>query len=352
MSTIVDRAASRIGFATLAVTLLLAACADRPSGPTGLDPLPLPILDLSASASVDGFVFLPPLGANPRSRTGFDGSLDVVVDVCAGTPCVSHASFSVGDGTVTVDAADQQYVAEWKPAATGAVAGTTYTIRVLVGDQVLGSASVLVTESGKSRITPAPGVVAVTQASTLPIKFHVTEGTVPSSPVLFQSRYWDPSLPLPAQDGAAYLSAIDTMVAKPATEGFCDAPLTTWADLANKFVCPSGSNSNFAFKVTAKVDIPADRAGTWYLRLGADAGRGAVWSLDGVPQAFLSSGWHPTQLFVATVALTAGRHTIVFAGIEDCCDGAPTSTISSDNSTWSVIPELPAPTSLAQPPVR
>lgn len=142
------------------------------------------------------------------------------------------------------------------------------------------------------------------------------------------------------------------MVAKPATAGHCDAPLTTWAYLANKVVCPSGSNHDFAFKVTARVDIPADRAGTWYLRLGADAGRGVVWSLDGVPQAFLPSAWHPTALFVATITLTAGRHTIVVAGIEDCCDGEPTSTISSDNITWSVIPTLPSPAGAALPQAR
>ena len=135
--------------------------------------------------TTDGFYFLPPMVKDAEYSGNFDPDLSPVVEICETPACDAfHASFDMdGEGSeqVRVDEEDEHYIANWSARSTGAEAGQTYRLRVLVNDLVLGHADVHVVRNGRdANEYRSAGEVAIVANQTLPVKFRVETGIVGS----------------------------------------------------------------------------------------------------------------------------------------------------------------------------
>lgn len=103
--------------------------------------------------TVEGFYFLPPMVNDSEFSGTFDAGLSPVVEICETTACEElHASFDMdGEGSerLRVDEVDELYIVNWHVRQSGAKAGHTYRVRVLVNELVLGHADVHVVYNGR-----------------------------------------------------------------------------------------------------------------------------------------------------------------------------------------------------------
>jgi hypothetical protein len=173
----------------LAAPLLALMACESATEPRAQGPV-----DLVASAEISletqevqgGFYFLPPMAKRPSYGGVFDAGVSPVVEVCANTDCnlPPHATFSMDTGSgsevVRLEEEDERYVVNWHTGRTGAAAGQTYRVRVLVDDLVLGHADVAVVSTGKEAVTArSDGSVALIAGQTLPVAFRIETGTEP-----------------------------------------------------------------------------------------------------------------------------------------------------------------------------
>jgi len=169
--------------------LILAACNSVISPDydlTSSDESPLTILSgdvTTASYSVAGFQFLAPMVKDSEYSGVFDAGLSPVVEICATTTCDDIlASFDVdGDGSerVRVDEEDEHYIVNWSARSSGAEAGQTYRVRVLVNGLTLGHADVHVVRNGReANQHRSAGAIAIVANQTLPVKFRIETGIV------------------------------------------------------------------------------------------------------------------------------------------------------------------------------
>ncbi len=114
--------------------------------------------------------------------------------------------------------------------------------------------------------------------------------------------------------GAAYKTAVDAAVTT-----------STWLTSADFITI---AQSNYAVKAT--VTFAAPSAGDdWTFRAGVDLGKGGAIYLDGVLEEVVSNNmwWSygyndATQYFEFSANdLSAGGHTLIIYGVEDCCSG-------------------------------
>jgi hypothetical protein len=87
-----------------------------------------------------------------------------------------HAVFTTagsGPDMVRVGDEDDHYIVNWSTRTSGATAGNTYRVRVLLDDEVLGYADVYVGATGRGASPPPAATHPVTLGSTLPIKFRI-----------------------------------------------------------------------------------------------------------------------------------------------------------------------------------
>lgn len=134
-------------------------------------------------STVNGFYFLPPMVKNSEFSGTFDSGLSPVVEICETPACESLlASFDMdgrGSERVRMDEEDEHYIVNWKVRNTGAVAGQTYGLRVVVGDFTLGYADVHVVRNGsEANDYRKEGEIAVVVNQTLPVKFRIETGIV------------------------------------------------------------------------------------------------------------------------------------------------------------------------------
>lgn len=128
-----------------------------------------------------GFHFMPPLVKNPVYAGTFDPDHEPVVEVLcmtAGCGPAVHATFdqdgSDGSSSVRASASDEHYMVNWHSGQTGALAGQTYRIRVLVNDALLGFVDVAVVRTGRDAVNArSDGLVAIIAGQTLPVKFRI-----------------------------------------------------------------------------------------------------------------------------------------------------------------------------------
>jgi alpha-tubulin suppressor-like RCC1 family protein len=173
----------------LAAPLLALMACESATEPRAQGPV-----DLVASAEISletqevqgGFYFLPPMAKKPSYGGVFDAGVSPVVEVCANTDCnlPPHATFSMDTGSgsevVRLEEEDERFVVNWHTGRTGAAAGQTYRVRVLVDDHVLGHADVAVVSTGKEAVTArSDGSVALVAGQTLPVAFRIETGTEP-----------------------------------------------------------------------------------------------------------------------------------------------------------------------------
>ena len=131
--------------------------------------------------TADGFYFLPPMVKDSEYSGTFDAGLSPVVEICETPACESlHASFDMnGEGSeqVRVEEDDEHYIVNWSTKSSGAVAGQTYRVRVVVGGTTLGHADIAVVSTGRDAVqVRSDGLIAVVANQTLPVKFRVEEG--------------------------------------------------------------------------------------------------------------------------------------------------------------------------------
>lgn len=130
----------------------------------------------------EGFYFLPPMVGSQSYSGVFDAELSPVVEICAsvaceGSPLASFSMSGTGSERVRVDEDDEHYIVNWHTRRTGAVAGDTYRLRVLVDGHVRGHIDVAVVTDGQGgRRVADGGALAVMFGSTLPVKFRIETG--------------------------------------------------------------------------------------------------------------------------------------------------------------------------------
>jgi hypothetical protein len=173
----------------LAAPLLALMACESATGPRDQGPA---TLVASAEISLDaqdlpaGFYFLPPMAKKPSHGGVFDAGASPVVEVCASMECALplHASFSMTEGTgserLRLEEEDERYIVNWHTGHTGAAAGQTYRVRVLVDDLVLGYADVVVVSTGREAVTARmDGSIALIAGQTLPVAFRIETGLEP-----------------------------------------------------------------------------------------------------------------------------------------------------------------------------
>lgn len=174
----------------LALLGLAAACDDQAAGPNPPGPEaghPSLVISDGAHGGSPQFFFLPPLVPAAAYSGSFDGSRRPVVTVCelAGTACGTRVATLSGDD-VKVDSKAEAYVAVWKTKEAGLDPTRTYRIEVRLdtpfGNRRLGYADVVALDGGSQIRTVDRGqFVAVVNGGSLPIRFRIEGGAVPSS---------------------------------------------------------------------------------------------------------------------------------------------------------------------------
>jgi hypothetical protein len=129
----------------------------------------------------------------------------------------------------------------------------------------------------------------------------------------------------PQLDPASYKAAVEQAMLQP---GARSANVALFDNLSNQSVF-GGSNANIAYRTTITFGVSAADAGAWGLRGGVDFGNGGAVFLDGVALAHRTNDmwWggsygNESQSFqFAALPMAAGKHTLQFFGLENCCDG-------------------------------
>src|SRR6266571_6661154 len=133
------------------------------------------------------FFFLPPTAASPSPTGTFNPRLSPVVQICSQsvTPCPAdqvHAVFTTTSGpgseTVRLDATNQQYIVNWDTDPTTEPVGAGFRIAVLVRQEVLGFADVIMAAPGVMENAATTTDIALLDNRTLPIKFLVEDGAL------------------------------------------------------------------------------------------------------------------------------------------------------------------------------
>jgi hypothetical protein len=146
----------------LAVPLALVACQDAPLSFEGRAQLDGHVQEIEGPA----FYWLPPLGAEPANTGVFNPDLYPLIEVCdtavTGCPVVAVFRRDATDPaqSIVMDAAKEQYQADWKTNRVGTFRVTVY--RAVGAQSVLGETVVTLVPSGN-----------VNGTSNVPLKFRV-----------------------------------------------------------------------------------------------------------------------------------------------------------------------------------
>jgi len=126
-----------------------------------------------AHGGMEGFYFLPPMVQKTDFSGEFDPTLSPVVEISDDFSFnYIHAQFTMdGSGPDAIKVAGEHYHVNWSAGRTGATAGTTYRIRVRLGNMILGYADVAVVRNGSDMVPD--GLIRMNANQTLPIKFRI-----------------------------------------------------------------------------------------------------------------------------------------------------------------------------------
>jgi hypothetical protein len=165
-------------------------CGDHATTSTGAAPLTA-ISDGSSGGNAH-FFFLPPLVANAGAGAN-DASVDPAVVICEwdGSVCTQTLATFTTDITTTtttqpgnsetVRRGADHFIVNWHTRGFDLDAASTYRICVKVGSAELGFADVDVVNSGSELKGVGGGFIPLIDGRTLPIKFRIEEGALPSS---------------------------------------------------------------------------------------------------------------------------------------------------------------------------
>ena len=192
---------SRLGrFVALPLVTLVAAgltgCADQDPTATDLTTTteasgttaPSFALSDGAHGGNPHFFFLPSLVPDPSPTGTFDPAVAPTVVICAlsGATCgstIATYTTTTGPGgeVVALQAAQEQYLVNWKTDAFALNDAVNYRIQVLVGQVLLGFADVDVAKHASAFKNPNTGdPIDLINGRTLPIKFRIETGIVGS----------------------------------------------------------------------------------------------------------------------------------------------------------------------------
>lgn len=174
-------------FTTL--SLFVVSCQDTTS-PIDLSEPTLAISDAVHNGANEHFFWLPPMVGNPGSINGaFDGTVSPTVMICNLADCAANqvALFTMttghGSETVRLVIEDEHYIVNWHTDEFDVNPGLTYRISVLLDDVELGFADVQLGATGKEvKNLNTDEIIALKDGRTLPIKFRIEEGALPSGP--------------------------------------------------------------------------------------------------------------------------------------------------------------------------
>lgn len=155
------------------------------------------------------FAFSPPLVAAAATTGTFDATQSPVVTIChlSADACdATVASFATGDkdapnGTITVDAASQQYSVLWSAKDSHLAEGQAYRLAVSVAGTQLGSIDYMAEHDDGEAVDQSRYLPLVVDR-TLPVKFRIEQGAVyvvdPAAPATVQSVDGSVTIAVPA----------------------------------------------------------------------------------------------------------------------------------------------------------
>jgi hypothetical protein len=166
--------------------------------------------------------------------------------------------------------------------------------------------------------------------------FTFTVSPLPLSTIEVNSR---PYTTQPALTALAYRLAIDSLVALAPSAGYCNRVVTIWQGLTNQAICQSGTNSQIAKKISARLVVDPTMVGVWHFKAGVDFGSGGGIYINGQPVVFSTADLYGIS---GSFTLQAGTSTITVIGFEGCCDGdyGP-GYFSRDGSSWFIARSAP-----------
>jgi Tol biopolymer transport system component len=134
------------------------------------------------------FFFLPSLASAPSATGTFDPAVAPAVVICAlnGSACgptIATYTTTAGPGgeVVKLQAAQEQYLVNWKTDEFALSDAVNYRVQVLVGQVLLGFADVDVAKHASEFKNPNTGdPIGLVNGRTLPIKFRIETGIVGS----------------------------------------------------------------------------------------------------------------------------------------------------------------------------
>lgn len=181
------------------IALLLTACGDGgdPSGPIVVPLEPRAAIQDAAHEGLEHFFFLPPLVPDPEPTGTFHAGLEPIVRICElgdGDPPACEREvreFTTGGSgadRIRVDEDEERYRVEWNTRRDDLSPGSTYRIRVFLGEGDAPAVGFIdVRPGGSGAGNPGRGgppdpdpsgdeVVVFRNGSTLPIAFRIEEG--------------------------------------------------------------------------------------------------------------------------------------------------------------------------------
>lgn len=128
------------------------------------------VLSDARSDGAPGFHFVPPVAPAPAAEQN-DRGLSPVVEIVALTASEPVLASFTGDA---VKESGTHYMVHWSTREHPPAAGTTYRIRVLLADEVLGFADAAVAANGRElRFLASQETFGLTGQRTVPIKFRI-----------------------------------------------------------------------------------------------------------------------------------------------------------------------------------
>jgi alpha-tubulin suppressor-like RCC1 family protein len=170
--------------------IFVSACHDGANGPTAPEVGPdFGISDANHTAGNPHFAWLPPMADASTPAGTFDPIVDPEVSICewngltcVGDPVVTFTRHTgQGSELLRVELGEAQYIVDWHTDRYPIDPAKIYRISVTVGSTVLGFADVQVAATGRSlKNVDTDQYLPLVDGRTLPIKFRIEEGAIPT----------------------------------------------------------------------------------------------------------------------------------------------------------------------------
>ena len=140
-------------------------------------------LAVAGDSYASPFTFLPPLATDVRGERSFDGDRSPVLEICPDPGCEEIlVRYATAEGEIEIDEEGEEYSVDWSLRATGIPDGGHFLLRVIEGDETLGTLEVVVGPAARGG--PVAGGAARHPGMVVPIRFWLEAGAEDAEPVV------------------------------------------------------------------------------------------------------------------------------------------------------------------------